>query len=93
MEVGKVDSIPEGEEVDLPGERVKKVDSSDERAEGSEANLAGGKALTHLVKESKLGRLVHLRIGCGKTDSPGKKTEDGEAGEGGEELKVDPPPP
>ncbi len=51
VEVGKVDSIPEGEEADLPGERVKTTDSSDERAEGSEANLAGGKALTHLVKE------------------------------------------
>jgi hypothetical protein len=39
---------------------VKKADSSDERAEGSEANLAGGKALTHLVKEWNIGRLVHL---------------------------------
>jgi hypothetical protein len=75
VEVGNVDSIPEGDEADLPGERVKKTDSSDERAEGtSEANFAGR---THLVKESKLGRLVHLRIGCGKTDSPGKKAEDG----------------
>ncbi len=26
VEVGKVDSIPEGEEADLPGERVKKTD-------------------------------------------------------------------
>ncbi len=63
MEVGNVDSIPKGEEADLPGERVKKVDSSDERAEGNEDNLPGGKALTHLVKQWMVRRLVHLMKG------------------------------